>query len=60
MRKQVFGVSDVSGESLITKYTVHTLSIRLGECGGLLVNASDSGSRGRGFEPHLGQTVLCP
>ena len=27
--------------------------------GGLVVNASDSGSRGRGFEPHSGQTVLC-
>ena len=27
---------------------------------GLVVNASDSGSRGRGFEPHSGQTVLCP
>ena len=25
-----------------------------------MVNASDSGSRGRGFEPHSGQTVLCP
>ena len=31
-----------------------------GELGGLVVNASDSGSRGRGFEPHSGQTVLCP
>ena len=31
-----------------------------GERGGLVVNASDSGSRGRGFEPHSGQTVLCP
>ena len=30
-----------------------------GERGGLVVNASDSGSRGRGFEPHSGQTVLC-
>ena len=30
------------------------------ERGGLVVNASDSGSRGRGFEPHSGQTVLCP
>ena len=27
---------------------------------GLVVNASDSGSRGRGFELHSGQTVLCP
>ena len=25
-----------------------------------MVNASDSGFRGRGFEPHSGQTVLCP
>ena len=32
----------------------------IGERGGLVVNASDSGSRGRGFEPHSGQTVLCP
>ena len=31
-----------------------------GELIGLVVNASDSGSRGRGFEPYLGQTVLCP
>ena len=30
------------------------------ERGGLVVNASDSGSRGRGFGPHSGQTVLCP
>ena len=30
------------------------------ERGGLVVNASDSGSRGRGFEPNSGQTVLCP
>ena len=29
----------------------------LGERGGLVVNASDSGSRGQGFEPHSGQTV---
>ena len=31
-----------------------------GEHGGLVVNASDSGSRGRGLKPHTGQTVLCP
>ena len=31
-----------------------------GERSGLVVNASDSGSRGRGFEPHSDQTVLCP
>ena len=36
---------------------IHYLS---GERGDLVVNASDSGSRGRGFEPHSGQTVLCP
>ena len=29
-----------------------------GEPGGLMVNA-DSRSRGRGFEPNSGQTVLC-
>ena len=31
-----------------------------GERGGLVVNASDSGFKGRGFEPHSGKTVLCP
>ena len=31
-----------------------------GERGSLEVNASDSGSRGQGFEPHSGKTVLCP
>ena len=30
------------------------------ERSGLVVNASESGSRGQGFEPHSGQTVLCP
>ena len=35
-------------------------SSALGEPGGLVVNALDSGSRGRGFEPHSGQTMLCP
>ena len=35
-------------------------SFRLGECGCLVVNASDSVSRGQRFEPHWGQTVLCP
>ena len=33
---------------------------RVRERGGLVVNASDSESRGFGFEPHSGQTVLCP
>ena len=37
-----------------------SIHIYYGERGGLVVNASDSGSRGRGFESHLGQTVLCP
>ena len=32
----------------------------IGERGGPVVNASDSGSNGRRFEPHFGQTVLCP
>ena len=32
---------------------------KLGERGGLVVNASDSGSKGWGFEPNSGQTVLC-
>ena len=27
-------------------------------CGGLVVNTSDFGSRGRGFEPHLGRRLL--
>ena len=31
-----------------------------GERDGLVVNASDSGSRGRGLEPHSGQTHLLP
>ena len=25
-----------------------------------MVNALDSGSKGRGFEPHSGRTMLCP
>ena len=41
-------------------YTDSTISLLSGERGGLVVNASDSISRGRGFEPHSGQTVLCP
>ena len=32
------------------------LPFKKGERGGLVVNASDSGSRGPGFEPHSGQT----
>ena len=34
--------------------------LQKGERGGLVVNASDSGSRGHRFEPHSGQTVSCP
>ena len=43
--------------------SVHSFAVlteSAGESGGLVVNASDSGSRGRGFEPHSGQTVFCP
>ena len=36
------------------------LFIHIGERSDLGANASDSGSRGRGFEPSLNQTVLCP
>ena len=39
---------------------VEWLHFRKGERGGLVVNVSDSGSRGRGFEPHSCQTVSCP
>ena len=39
------------------KVNLQTLS---GERGGLVVNASDPRSRGPGFEPHSGQTMLCP
>ena len=39
---------------------VYLYQVAQGERGGLVVNASDSGSRGRGFEPHSGQTMLCP
>ena len=44
----------------IGMYIVVDLKKSTGERGGLVVNASDSGYRGRGFEPHSGQTVLCP
>ena len=30
----------------------------LGGCSGLVVNTSDSGSRGQGFEPHKGRRIL--
>ena len=45
-----------------TIHSVNMLStiLTLEERGGLMVYVSDSGSRGRGFEPHSGQTVLCP
>ena len=49
--------SEVSNPIHIVPF-LHTS--RRGERGGLVVNASDSGSRGRGFEPHSSQTVLCP
>ena len=43
-------------------YNAQTVIVPLLEMerGGLVVNASDFGFRGRGFEPHSGQTVLCP
>ena len=44
--------------------TIAACDLKVGRCRQLIelmvVNASDSGSRGRGFEPHSGQTVLCP
>ena len=46
------------GKTQIGLLMLHILA--LGERSGLVVNASDSGSRGRGFEPHSGQTVLRP
>ena len=42
------------------EFSEHYLHVEIGERGSLVVNASDSGSRGRGFEPHSGKTVLCP
>ena len=39
---------------------MQVLSRRGRERGGLVVNASDSGSKGRRFDPNFGQTVLCP
>ena len=34
--------------------------VMVGEHGGLVFNALDSGFRGRGFESYSSQTVLCP
>ena len=48
----------VSKKSTISLFPIK--KPKKGERGGLVVNASDSGSRGRGFEHHSGQTVLCP
>ena len=48
------------GYTVDLHYVSNTLNTLIGERGGLVVNTSDSGSRGRGFEPHSGQTVLCP
>ena len=44
----------------VTERIADSLIRQAGERGGLVINASDSGSKGRGFEPHSGQTVLCP
>ena len=41
------------------RYLAKIVLSLIGERGGLMVNASDSVSRGRGFEPHSGRTVLC-
>ena len=49
-----------SGEDLSTNHLTCYSFPNGGERGGLVVNALDSGSRGRRFEPHSGQTVLCP
>ena len=53
-------------ESVSIQHLVHlNLSINLGRHmyvlearGGLVVNTTDSGSRGRGFEPHSGRRVV--
>ena len=45
-------------EKLFTGMLNHNQNKKIflnGERGGLVVSASDSGSRGRGFEPHSGQ-----
>ena len=39
---------------------VYLIPLLSEERGGLVVNALDSGSRCRGFEPHSGLTVVCP
>ena len=39
---------------------ISEISSKARERCGLVVKAFDSGSRGQGFEPHSGQTVLCP
>ena len=47
----IFGVSPVNYSESTLYYKSQ---LTLGERGGLVINASDSGSRGRGFEPHSG------
>ena len=49
-----------SGTGTIHSVNMLSTILTLEERGGLMVNVSDSESRGRGFEPHSGQTVLCP
>ena len=41
----------------IEKILIYCVSCASGR-GGLVVNTSDSGSRGRGFEPHSGRRVV--
>ena len=48
---EMYTLTTFAAESILLKR-------REGKRGGLVVNASDSGSRGRGFESHSGQTVL--
>ena len=41
-----------------TNSTILKTNLSNGECGGLVVRDSDSGARGRGFDPHSGRRVV--
>ena len=58
--RNICGRNIRSPNSLSTKVLTEKIFNHTRERGGLVVNASESESRGRGFEPHMGQTVLCP